>query len=97
MEVVYHPEVSKKIRTLSLKDNTRIVKIVELFKDKGFHLTALHLKKIKSDLWELRAGRFRLLFGVIHRKAYVVNVFQKQTQKTPKKEIKLSIQRLKDV
>lgn len=67
-----------------------------MFTEYGFALTEQHLKKLGKNLWELRAGKIRLLFGLIENSAIVVNIFLKKSQKTPKKEIELAIKRLKE-
>lgn len=96
MRIVYHPEAEKVIRKLSESENSRILKVVDLFGDYKFSLTQLFLKKIAREIWELRAGRYRLLFGVISGNAIITRIFLKKTQKTPKKEINLAIKRLKE-
>ncbi len=95
MKVIYHPEVEECIRTLPEKDNSRVVKIIDLFEDYKFNLTQVYLKKITKGIWELRAGRYRLLFGIIRGDAIIVSMFMKKTQKTPKQEINLAISRLR--
>ena len=96
MQVLLDPRVAKKVRILSEKNNSQVVRVIELFKEKEFVLTEKHLKKLSSDIWELRAGRWRLLFGLVDRVAVAVNIFLKKTQKTPKKEIELAVKRLKE-
>lgn len=96
MKVVYYPKVWNKIVNLSKIHNSRIIRVIDLFKERGFFLTELHLKKLKNDIWELRAGRYRLLFGVIGTVAVITNIFMKKTQKTPKQEIMLAVRRLKE-
>lgn len=96
MKVVYHPEVERTIRSLSKLDESRVLKVIDLFLDYGFGLTQLYLKKITKGLWELRAGKYRLLFGIVERDAIIVVLFVKKTQKTPKQSMKLAIRRLKE-
>ena len=95
MKVIYDPRVDKIIRGLPEKHNSRVVGVVDLFIDGGFNLSALYLKKLKSQIWELRAGRYRLLFGTNGPNAVITNIFLKKTQRTPNLEIKLAVQRLK--
>ena len=90
------PRVDREIRFLPRKDSARIVRAIEFFKENGFDLTELYLKKLTRNLWELRTGKWRLLFGLVKKEAIIVNLFLKKTQKTPKKEIKLALQRLKE-
>ena len=96
MKVSNDPRVDKEIRSLDKKENSRVVKLIELFRDYGFELTEPYLKKLAANLWELRSGRWRLLCGIVKSEAIIVNVFLKKTQKTPKKEIELAKQRLKE-
>jgi len=94
MQVIYHHEVEKRIRSLPRTDRARIIKVVDLFIDYQFAVTELYLKKLTKGVWELRAGKWRMLFGMINTYAFITVLFYKQTQKTPKKEIELSIRRL---
>lgn len=96
MKVSNDPRVDKEIRSLPEKENARMVRVMELLEDNGFGLTEPYLKKLTSGLWELRAGRWRLLFGIVGDRATIVNIFLKKTQKTPKKELELAIRRLKE-
>ncbi|MBI5620032.1 type II toxin-antitoxin system RelE/ParE family toxin, partial [Candidatus Gottesmanbacteria bacterium] len=89
------PEVEEKLRALHEDDNTRIVKVIDLFKDYGFCLSQPYLKKVASGLWELRAGRYRLLFGSVEDGVAIVYLFMKKTQKTPLSTIRLALKRLK--
>jgi len=94
MRVSNDPRVDKKIRFLPLDENSRIVRVIELFKEGGFGLNETYLKKLSHKVWELRAGKWRLLFGIVDDEAIIVNIFKKQTQKTPKREIDLATKRL---
>lgn len=93
MKILYHPEVSKAVKKLPRRDSARIIKVIELFEENSFYLTERHLKKLSSDLWELRAGRWRLLFGIYKNNAFIVDIFLKSTQKTPKKKLNLANKR----
>ena len=96
MLVSNDPRGDKEIRSLDKKDNSRVVKLIELFQDYGFVLTEPYLKKLRVNLWELRSGRWRLLLGTVKDKAIIVDIFSKKTQKTPKKKIEKALRRLKE-
>lgn len=81
---------------MSKLENSRILKVVDLFEDYKFSLTPLFLKKIAKEVWELRAGRYRLLLGVVSGNAIITRIFLKKTQKTPQKEIGLAMRRLSE-
>jgi phage-related protein len=95
MKIIYHERVWKTISLISEEDRSVVLKVVDLLEDYGFQLSTKYLKKLNKRIWELRAKQYRLLFGVIREFAVAVNFFSKKTQKTPIKEIKLSIYRLK--
>lgn len=86
--------VEKILHNFSKKERARIDKIVELFSDHGFRLNEVYLKKLNNQIWELRPGNIRLLFGVVDREAIIVHVFLKKTMKTPRREIELAQRRL---
>ena len=96
MRVIYHPEVEKIIRFLQKQDESRVLKVVDLFLEYKFNLTQLYLKKIVKKIWELRAGRYRLLFGIVEKDVVIVDIFIKKSQKTPKQSIKVAMRRLKE-
>lgn len=55
------------------------------------------MKKIDSEIWELRPSRDRILFASWHNNKFILlNIFMKQTQKTPKREIEKAKKMLKD-
>lgn len=91
MKIIYHPKVEEEIISLDENSKSKIIKVVDLFREYSFQLSKEYLKKINKEIWELRAGRYRLLFGVIKQFNIIVNIFHKKTQKTPIKEIKLAI------
>ena len=95
MKIIYYSGIEKKILDLDQKSKSRIIKVIDFFEEYGFQLSSEYLKKINKEIWELRAGKYRLLFGVIRKFGIVVNIFYKKTQKTPMKEIKLAISRIK--
>ncbi|MFA6017134.1 MAG: type II toxin-antitoxin system RelE/ParE family toxin [Patescibacteria group bacterium] len=95
MKIIYHPKVEKEIDSLIKSDKSKVIKVVDLFEEYGFQLSKEYLKKINKNIWELRVSRYRLLFGVIRCFSIIINIFYKKTQKTPIKQIKLAIFRLK--
>lgn len=96
MKVIYHPEVEDKILSLENADSARVYKLMDLFLKYKFSLSQLYLKKLTKGIWELRPGKYRLLFGMANENVIVVTIFKKQTQKTPMREIKLALRRLKE-
>lgn len=57
-------------------------------------------KKISKDIFELRIKSqisVRILYTFYKNKIYLLNAFKKQTQKTPRKEIKTAVDRRKEL
>ena len=87
-------KVNRVFGKFSRKERSHIQSVIELFEERGFDLTQTHLKKLTKNLWELRSGNMRILFGMNRNIAVVVNIFRKKTNKTPKYELELAIKRL---
>lgn len=94
MRVSVDERVKKDLGRLSIPERARVNRVVNLFRDEGFLLNELHLKKLTRKIWELRPGRIRLLFGIAGDEAIIVNIFAKKTAKTPLKEIQLAERRI---
>ena len=66
------------------------------------HLPAKYVRHIDGRLWELRMkgkdGIARALYVTASdQRVVIVRVFTKKTQKTPRREIKLALERAKEV
>ena len=94
--------IQEHLDTLSDKQVTKIAWVLKLVRETD-PVPSNYLKKLVNtdDIWEIRVnvGRdtFRLL-GFLKGREWVIltNSFQKKTQKTPSKEIKLAERRKKD-
>ncbi len=82
MKIYTDKRVDKKLQLFSDIEQARIGRVINALKEKGFSLNESDLKKLSKEIWELRAGNIRLLFGVVESNAIIVNVFVKKTQKT---------------
>jgi len=93
--------IKKFIDKLTGKPQARVYGTLELLVEFGPRLGLPHAKKVtKTPLWELRIlGEKSLRFFYIAKagKSFLLlHGFTKKRQKTPKKEIKTSLRRLKD-
>jgi phage-related protein len=81
----------------------RFTKIGELIQVHGIErMREPHVKHIEGRLWEIRLsgrdGIARALYVTASgKRVVVVRVFVKKTQKTPRSEIKLALERAKEV
>lgn len=87
---------SKKDKDSHIKFN-KIVAYIRLLKQNGFQLGQPYIKHIDDEIWELRPLRDRILFASwSNNKFILLNVFMKQTQKTPQREIEKAKRLLED-
>ena len=81
----------------------RFLRLAERIASAGLeNLSEPHVKHLEGKLWELRLtgrdGIARALYvTAIGRRVVVVRAFVKKTQKTPRSEIALALQRAKEI
>ena len=98
MEILTDRRVRDSIKELSDVDQGRILKHLDLLTRYGFTLPNKYLKKLSSNLWELRPGNIRLLLGIsrARNKIVIVHGFKKKAQRTPRKELETANLRIKE-
>lgn len=95
--------VDKELDTLPTDMRARFVRISELISVVGLErVGAPYVKHLTGPLWEMRLrskdGISRALYVTIRdKRVVVVRVFIKKTQKTPRREIELALQRAKEI
>ena len=81
----------------------RFARIVELIETFGLHNVGMpHVRHIMDKLWEMRLkgrdGIGRALYvSVEHERVIVLRAFIKKSQKTPAREIRLAMERSKEI
>lgn len=98
----YSPKIEEMI--LGLPDGllARYLHITDMMLEFGSNLGMPHTKAIDGGLFELRVkgkeGIARVFYCIkVKKRIVMLHVFVKKTQKTPKKELKLAIHRMKKV
>lgn len=79
---------------------TRILRSIKLLRDGGPFLRSPDAKKIDNNLYELRIrGKeaIRIFYTKTGQGYLLLHVFKKKTQKIPRKELKLAVDRMKKV
>ncbi|SRR5258708_36474923 len=88
------------IRALPKKDRTKVLKTINLLREYGPYLAMPHVKKLDRNLWELRISGFNCIYRTFYtnrqRRFYLLHIFKKKSEKTPKKELDLAIDRIKE-
>ena len=97
MKVIYLEEVGNFIRKLNNNDSSRLDRTKKLFEVYGFQIGPKYIKKIRGNLWELRAGKIRLFLCIKENMAFGIHILYKKSQKLSKKDIKLAIKRSESI
>ncbi len=83
------------------KAGALIDEAIRTFAEEFPNVEHVSIKPLKGKLWEIRVptkGKaHRVLYAVITQDLMIVHAFTKKTQKTPPKELKLALKRLKDL
>lgn len=82
---------------MPVNKQANIFRVFELVKEFGIKLGEPYLKHIEDKIWEMRPGSERILyFTYTGRKFILLTGFTKKTRKTPSKEIRIALKRMKD-
>ena len=102
-EIIYYSEaVQDEIQTFPVGIQARYVHLTERMVAYGANLGMPHTKAMKEGLFELRMkskeGIGRVLYcTLVNKRIVMLHSFIKKTQKTPPKDLKLAISRMKEV
>ena len=98
----YNPKLENEILDLSDGLLARYFHLTDLMVEFGSNLGMPHTKSIKGGLFELRVkskeGIARVFYCTkIGKRIVMLHVFIKKTQQIPKKELRIAVQRMKEV
>jgi phage-related protein len=100
---ILNETVAAEIAALPADMQARFLRLAERIASVGLEsLSEPHVKHLEGKLWELRLtgrdGIARALYvTAMGRRVVVVRAFVKKTQKTPRAEIELALQRAKEI
>ena len=99
MEIrIFDTSLEKFIKSLQKPTIAKVLRTIDLLETFGQKLGPPHTKKISARLFELRiSGRqeVRILYSFHKLQIFLLHGFVKKSQKTPRKEIKVALQKLK--
>jgi phage-related protein len=79
---------------------SKIALSILLLKNQGPFLKPPYIKKLQDKLYELRisgTSQIRIFYTIHHSEYYLLHAFKKKTQKTPAKELKVALDRMKEL
>lgn len=83
-----------------LNTGSKIASAMELLIKGGPYLKPPHIKKIQDKLYELRIpgkASVRIFYTISKSEYYLLHAFKKKSQKTPKRELKIALDRMRDI
>ena len=95
--------VEEEFRSLPKDMQARFVRISELIESFGIeHVGMPHVRHLDGKLWEMRAkGKAGISRGIYvavsGRRVVILRIFVKKTEKTPRSEILLALERIKEL
>ena len=101
-KISFFDGVKEDIVALPVKLRARMIRLLDMIEVHGANLGSPHTEPMGNGLFEIRAkaqeGIARGFFCYMDGKhIYVLHVFVKKTEKTPKKEMDIAIERMKEV
>lgn len=92
--------VQEFIKEQDQSTQTKIIHSIRLLIDYGPFLKPPDIKKIQDKLYELRiSGKvaIRIFYTTHNNEYYLLHAFKKKSQKTPTREIKTALDRIKEI
>ena len=90
-----HSSVAEFIREVPAPGRAQTARYLQLLQRSGPQLGMPYTRHVQGKVWELRPGRYRLLyFAGASRRFIVLHVFRKNSNRTPQKEIDQALRRL---
>jgi phage-related protein len=102
-QVLLTPEAAGELAALAEDQQARFGRVRALIQEHGLEKVRFpHVRHLEARLWEIRltgsSGIARALYVTLsNQRVVVVRVFVKKTEKTPRREIKLALQRAEDL
>jgi len=78
----------------------KILHAIKLLANNGPFLKPPYIKKLQNQLYELRISgtvAIRIFYTIHNNEYYLLHAFKKKSQKTPTKELKVALDRRKEI
>lgn len=78
----------------------KILRSILLLKNHGPYLKPPYIKKLQDKLYELRISgniAIRIFYTMRHDGYYLLHAFKKKSEKTPSRELKTALDRMKEI
>lgn len=97
-----HKPVKEWLMTLERSASAKLFRNIDLLERLGLGIRAPYVKHLEDKLYEVRAKDHKGIYRVIYfahtgKRFVLLHGFVKKTQKTPRKEIEIAKQRMKEL
>lgn len=78
----------------------KVLQSIKLLANSGPFLKPPYIKKLQDKLYELRiSGKvaIRIFYTIANNEHYLLHAFKKKSKKTPLKELKVALDRMKEI
>jgi len=78
----------------------KVLQAIQLLANNGPFLKPPYIKKLQNKLYELRiSGKvaIRIFYTITNNEYYLLHAFKKKSQKTPSKELRVALDRMKEL
>lgn len=92
--------VKEFIEKQDFSTGAKIAHFIELLENYGPFLKPPYMKKLQNRLYELRiSGKIaiRIFYTMYRNEYYLLHAFKKKSQKTPMKELRVAIDRIRSI
>lgn len=92
--------VQEFIEEQDMATSTKITSYIDLLESHGPYLKPPYIKKLQDKLYELRISgkvKVRIFYTLVNNKFYLLHGFKKKSQKTPPREIKVALDRMREL
>lgn len=100
MQISLDPKVERFISSLDKQTIAKVLRTIDLLEEFAHRLGMPHSKKVAKGLFELRVRgkqEVRIFYTFDHSVVYLLHGFIKKSPKTPSKELRAAIAKLKDL
>ena len=94
-----HP-VKEFIEEQDMAIQTKVAHAIRLLINYGPYLKPPYIKKLQNKLYELRISKkvaIRIFYTFVNNEYFLLHAFKKKKQKTPIRELKVAIDRMKEL
>ncbi len=80
--------------------HAKVLQSIKLLANNGPFLKPPYIKKLQDKLYELRTSgkvAIRIFYTIANNEYYLLHAFKKKSQKTPARELKIALDRIKGI